>query len=271
MASPPLRTDDGALAIHAHRGFAGVAPENTIRASTLAAERFDADWIEVDVQPTADGTPVCYHDPGLGDAEGGRGLTDTTGLVRGTGTDDVLAAEVLDSGETIPTLADLLDALPAGTGVNVELKSPGGPVDDDDGLFFDDDNREDQRELWDDFVADVAPIVDERASDRRVLFSSFFEGALAAANEYAPAVDRAIVAAGGLEDALAVADRQDAAAIHAPAEVLATPDTPFVENAHDADLAVNAWTVESWDTCRDLARTGVDGVIADYPFLDVTV
>lgn len=271
MSTSPLRTDDGSLAIHAHRAFAGVAPENTIHAATLAAERFDADWIEVDVQPTADGTPVCYHDPGLGDEEGGRGITDATGLVRGTPAEEVLATEVMDSGETIPTLADLLDALPSGVGVNVELKSPGGPVDDDDSLFFDDDNREDQRELWDDCLVDVAPVLDERAGDHRFLLSSFFEGALAAAREQVPDVDRAIVAAGDLEVGMAVADRQDAAAIHAPAEVLATLDTPFVENAHDADLAVNAWTVETWTYCRDLAAAGVDGVIADYPFLDATL
>lgn len=271
MPSPTLRADDGALTVHAHRGFAGVAPENTIGAATLAAERFDADWIEIDVQPTADGTPVCFHDPGLGDEEGSRALTDASGLVRGTPTDEVLTAEVMDSGETVPTLADFLDALPAGIGVNVELKSPGGPVDDPGSLLFDDDNREEQRELWDDFVADVAPVLAEHASNNPVLLSSFFEGALAAARERLPDVDRALITAGDLDDGLTIAARQEATAIHPPADGIADVGASFVERAHDADLTVTVWTVETWRTCRDLAAAGVDGVIADYPFLDASL
>ena len=37
-----------------HRGASGEAPENTLRAFTLAAEQ-GADGVELDVQPSADG------------------------------------------------------------------------------------------------------------------------------------------------------------------------------------------------------------------------
>lgn len=260
--------DESAPSIQAHRGFAGVAPENTILAARVAAERYGADWVEVDVQPTADGTVVCFHDAALGEAEGSRGITDATGIVRATPTEDVLAAEVLDSGATIPRLADLLDALPESVGVNVELKNPGGPADDDEGLLFDD-NQEDQRELWDDLVADVAPILADR--DRPIALSSFFEGALAAAREHVPDRPRAIIPAGDLQAGIAIAERQDAAWINAPAEALIEAGTPFVAEQHDAGRVVNAWTVEEWTTFRDLATIGVDGVIADYPFPDATL
>lgn len=47
--------------ITAHRGSSGAAPENTISAVLLAAQQ-GAGYAEVDVQMTADGVVVLYHD-----------------------------------------------------------------------------------------------------------------------------------------------------------------------------------------------------------------
>ncbi|MBY8974631.1 glycerophosphodiester phosphodiesterase [Rhodobacteraceae bacterium NNCM2] len=48
-------------AVIAHRGAAGARPENTM-ASVEEAIRVGADWIEIDVQETADGEVVVLHD-----------------------------------------------------------------------------------------------------------------------------------------------------------------------------------------------------------------
>ena len=45
----------------AHRGAAGARPENTMAAIERAIED-GADWIEIDVQETADGEVVVFHD-----------------------------------------------------------------------------------------------------------------------------------------------------------------------------------------------------------------
>ena len=45
----------------AHRGAAGKAPENTM-ASIRQAIEDGTDWIEIDVQETADGKVVVIHD-----------------------------------------------------------------------------------------------------------------------------------------------------------------------------------------------------------------
>ena len=59
----------------AHRGAAGLAPENTARA--LEASIADTvEWAEVDVRLTRDGHHVLYRDDELG------GQTDATGRVR---------------------------------------------------------------------------------------------------------------------------------------------------------------------------------------------
>ena len=63
----------------AHRGFGGLYPENTIVAMRGAVQA-DADAIEIDLMPCADGTPVVFHDPQLSGRPNG-GLTDAKGIV----------------------------------------------------------------------------------------------------------------------------------------------------------------------------------------------
>lgn len=267
---PPQKstTEAGSPTVQAHRCFAGVAPENTVLAARTAVDRFDAAWLEVDVQPTDDGTVVCFHDSALDEREGSRGITDGVGAVRDLPTETVCSAEVLGSGHTVPRLAEFLNAVPVDVGVNVELKSPGSPVGKPD-LRLDDESLAEQRELWAEFVTDVVDVLADE--DRPLVFSSFFEGAIAAAAEHAPAIPRAVIVGTDLEAGRAVADRHDAVAINARSSLLLEAGAPFVTDAHEFGVAVNAWTVRDWTTCRDLASIGVDGVIADYPFLDATL
>lgn len=271
MAPDLAPVDADGLTIQAHRGFAGVAPENTVLAARTAAERFGAEWIEIDVQPTADGTVVCFHDATLEATEDGRGVTDATGTVWRTPTETVLGAEVLGSGETVPRLSTLDAELPPDVGLNLELKSPGAPVDEEHWLFDDarEAQREDRRGDWAAFVDDVLDALG--TADRPLVVSSFFEGAVAAAAERAPSVPRAVIVGADLATGREVAVRHDAAALNARAELLLERGADAVAAAHDDDLAVNAWTVREWTTARDLAAIGVDGLIADYPFLDATL
>jgi len=55
-----VQTDD-ATQIAAHRGASAVAPENTMAAVEMAIAA-QADWVEIDVQETADGQVVVLHD-----------------------------------------------------------------------------------------------------------------------------------------------------------------------------------------------------------------
>jgi glycerophosphoryl diester phosphodiesterase len=47
--------------IIAHRGFSGLAPENTLAAFSLAAN-IGVDLIELDIHQTSDGVIICHHD-----------------------------------------------------------------------------------------------------------------------------------------------------------------------------------------------------------------
>ena len=281
--------DDGTLAVVAHRGFAGENPENTVAAVEAATattpngtadeaassgpNRRRADWVEVDVVPTADGDVVAIHDvelSGRGGRSGTTGLTDATGVVWETDTETVTSATVLESGETVPLLADVFDVVPPDVGVNVELKNP-GRRDLRPGEKLDGEALAERTALWRPFVERVLDVVDGHRNDH--LFSSFCEGALAAVRQLSSSPVAPLVS-DSIEDGIAVARAYDAEAIHPPID--AVRGTPFFDAArfgHADDLvsvahadgrAVNVWTVETWYQAARVASAGVDGIIADY-------
>jgi len=261
----------------AHRGFAGENPENT-RAAARAATRDDgpgrrADMIELDVVPTADGDVVVFHDDDLAGRDGaGMGLTDTSGLVWETSTAAVTSAEVLQTGETVPTLRDVLGLIPADVEVKSELKKPGSTA-----LRFGEkltgDKLETQQAIWRPFVTRVVDIAETYGHE--LLFSSFYEAALAVVSEQSMA-SLAPILSESVDAGLAIAEAYDADAIHPPvAMIRGTPffddsrfgDTDLLRRARKHGRAVNVWTVESWYQADRLADAGVDGLIADYSTL----
>ncbi|MFC4542555.1 glycerophosphodiester phosphodiesterase [Halosolutus amylolyticus] len=270
MASP---------AVIAHRGYAGIAPENTIGAAVRAADRAETAMLEIDVQPAACDTPVVIHDERLEGTRDGRPLTDAAGRVWETDLETVRAARVLGTDETVPTLAALLEAVPETVGVNVELKNPGTAD-----LRFADalapDDRDDRRAVWAPFVDRVVEICDDFAGE--ILFSSFYEGAIAALREVGPDYAAAPLVWDDLEAGFEIADRYDCEAIHPPRNAIAGTgltstgyagfdagdrDIDVIERAHDEGRAVNVWTIETWTQFDQLARAGVDGIVVDYPGL----
>jgi glycerophosphoryl diester phosphodiesterase len=247
----PTPTDPTTVA---HRGFAGVNPENTVGAVRAAAA--SADRVEVDVVACADGTPVVFHDAHLDGRGDSRGLTDGRGAVRDLSADAVTAAEVADSGETVPTLGGLLDA--TSVPLDVELKAhANGPVRRG---TLPAGERVAARDRWLPLVDRVLDALDGRS----VRLSSFCEGALAAVRERDPSRALAPIcrdAADGLE----LAERYDTTAIHPS---LTTVGTDLVAAAHDAGREVNVWTVRTWQEARAAVAAGADGLVADYPGLD---
>ncbi|NKE35499.1 glycerophosphodiester phosphodiesterase [Natronococcus sp. JC468] len=266
-------------AVIAHRGYAGVAPENTIAAAVAAAEREGTAMLEIDVQPAACGTPVVFHDERLDGTREGRPVTDASGFVWETPLETLESLSVLGTDEPIPTLSALLEAVPETVGINVELKNP-GTADLRVGESLSADARENRRELWRPFVERV--LEGCAAFGGELLFSSFCEGALAAlrdASDYAAAP----LVRDDLEAGLEIARRYDCEAIHPPRNAVlgtslatepyagpsaAEPEIDVVETAHEEGRAVNVWTVDSWLQFDELAAAGVDGIVADYPRLE---
>src|SRR5689334_8385953 len=96
----------------AHRGASADAPENTLAAFELAIVQ-GADFVELDVQASADGALVVFHDLALDRLTPARGP-----LRRHT----LAELQALRAG--IPTLEEVLDLCAGRIGVMAELKSP---------------------------------------------------------------------------------------------------------------------------------------------------
>jgi glycerophosphoryl diester phosphodiesterase len=217
-----------------------------------------ADMIEVDIMPCGDGDTVVFHDRNLS------GLTDEAGVVWETDAESVLSAEVLESGETVPRLTEVMDAIPPEVGVNLEFKSRG--------------NKE-----WTTFAEDVLSVAADYEND--VLVSSFAEEAIAAVAENYPEVPIAFLFWNDIQAGLEVTDRYGCDAMNVPFNMVA--GTPFfsenigfdnipeggyagvdlVEEADARGIDLNVWTVQTWYEAEQLVAAGVDGLIADYPNL----
>lgn len=269
----------GTPALIAHRGFAGVYPENTIaaveQAATGLASGGPPEMVEIDVMATADGEVVVFHDFELGR------VTDAPAELAGQSVweipyETLAELDVLGTGETVPTLETVLDAIPPEVGVNVEFKNPGSAdVRPRENLPPGD--REAQADLWRDFAERVVATLADY--DHEVLVSSFAEGALAAVRRADPSIPVAAVFAESIADGMEVARRYDCEVVHAPWNMIAGTDlfnaeygslgpyenVDLVAAAHAEGRAVNVWTVESWYQANQLRQAGVDGLIADYP------
>lgn len=119
---------DGPAEIVAHRGFSARAPENTLAALSEAMEA-GADAVEFDLQVTADGEPVLFHDDTLSRTSNGRGdiRSQTLASLRGLDAGAWFSPE--HSGERVPPLGDALDLLTPWRGrIYAEMKGVGSPA-----------------------------------------------------------------------------------------------------------------------------------------------
>jgi glycerophosphoryl diester phosphodiesterase len=113
----------------AHRGASAQAPENTMEAYRLAVEA-GADAIELDVHLSQDGQMALIHDDTVDRTTDGVGRVDgfnMAGLQRFDAGARFTAADgstpFARKGLKIPTLPEVLDWLPDGVGLVVEIKA----------------------------------------------------------------------------------------------------------------------------------------------------
>ncbi|GGN22500.1 glycerophosphodiester phosphodiesterase [Halarchaeum nitratireducens] len=210
----------------AHRGCAEQYPENTVHAIRRVAAHVDA--VEVDVRRCASGELVVVHDATIDR------VADRCGRVADLTYADLADCDVLDTGDGVPTLEAVFDAVPSDLALNVELKETG-------------------------LADDVAALAG--GHDHDVLVSSFLVDALHESRGVAPALDRALLFDDDRETPLDVAAEIECTAVHpSVARCLATP---IVERAHERGFDVNAWTVRTVADAERLAERGVDGIIVD--------
>ncbi|MCJ7513506.1 MAG: hypothetical protein MUO23_11115 [Anaerolineales bacterium] len=231
--------------IIAHRGASRYAPENTLAAFRLAGE-MGAQAIELDAKLTRDGQVVVHHDRTLERTTTGAGKLSAHTLDQLKQLDAGRKFSASFTGEGIPTLEEVFEAVSSSVLINVELTNYERPMDA--------------------LPEEVVRLVKAAGLQARVLFSSLNPLSLRRAKRLAPEIPRALVvraSAAGLKRAVYrwVSPQQ---AYH-PEDPMVTPETILRE--HRAGRRVNVWTVNDPARIRELLDWGVDGVITDVPDL----
>lgn len=211
----------------AHRGFDDEYPPNTVAAVKQAAPQ--ADMIELDIHRCKSGELVVAHNEII-----------DIGLDGVSEVDELTAAELADldthEGEGIQTLEEVIDAIPAETDVNCELKES-------------------------ECIDDALQIA--REAPNHVVVSSFDAETVHETREESDGVSLAYVLDATPTDDIEFAESIDCAFVHPHTSLCLLTD--LVTQAHDAGMEVNAWTVDSQPGAWALKQRGVDGVIASSP------
>jgi len=242
----------------AHRGGAGLWPENTLQAFQ-GAIALGCSHLETDLRMTRDGQIVLMHDARL------ERTTNGTGELRALSLEEL---KRLDAGHhfspgdgaypargrglTVPTLEELVEAAPPGVCFNVEIKERGEP--------------DLPHALW--------KFIEQHRLEDRIIVAA----------ERQPLLDRFRRWSGGRVATGAtrreclkfwLASRLGAARwVSRPYQALQIPVsagnvrflTPrLLESAHRLGIAVHVWTIDDKREMRELLDSGVDGLMTDYP------
>jgi glycerophosphoryl diester phosphodiesterase len=223
----------------AHRGASAYAPENTLPAFELAV-RHNADMLELDVQRSADGVLIVFHDETTERWDGRkRRVTDCR-------LDELRALDV--GGARIAMLAEVCAlARERGVGLNVELKGLG-------------------------IGADVARLLHEERVEELVLISSFSPIALGEVAVANPRLPRAYLM--GTRTYRPDVRFREGWPFRSLRRTGATAWHPayqlpllawLIPRVRRAGYRVNVWTVNDVAAMRRLIALDVDGIITDMP------
>ena len=224
--------------VMAHRGASKGAPENTM-ASFRQAIDDQADWIELDVQETADGVVVVMHDSDfMRLANNKRNVWDSTTAELA----DIDIGSWFDAkfqSERVVTLAQVLDECRDRVGVIIELK------------YYGHDQQLEQR---------VAELVEARGMTDQVMAMSLKRSQVEQMKSLRPEWKVGLlmsVAAGDLKklDIDFVAVNARFATRH------------LIRKAHSNGQQVFVWTVNDAATMSAMISRGVDGLLTDRPAL----
>jgi glycerophosphoryl diester phosphodiesterase len=240
----------------AHRGGAGLWPENTLYGFERAAA-LGVDVIETDVRATSDGEVVVMHDEHVERTTDGAGRVGSMTLAelkrldagfRWTA-DGGRTFPFRGQGVTVPTLREVFAALPS-VRFNIEPKQADPPI-----------------------VAPLCRLIREYGMTGKVMVAAFRGSTLEQFRRECPEV--ATSASTSEVGAFLAVQRSGLANSYSPPmQAVQVPERAggvrvltrdFVAAAHGRNLRVHAWTVNDEADMRRLLDMGLDGVMTDYP------
>lgn len=247
LATPMLH----AVEIIGHRGASYDAPENTVISAKLGYQQ-KADGVELDLYLTKDNTLAVLHDATTKRTTGVDGKIKEMTLAEIKKLDAGSWKDKKYTGEKIPTLDEMLEVVPKGKRLVIEIK--------------------------DKDVAIVPPIIDSlkrtKKTSKDALFISFNYPVLLAAKKALPDYIALYLASykpdkttGKVKPDLdeLIAQCKEAGFEGLNLEQKWPIDAAFAKKVHDAGLKLYVWTVDDAEVAKRLTAAGVDGITTNRP------
>lgn len=225
----------------AHRGGSDWAPENTMAAFRKSIE-FGVDGIEIDVQRCNTGELVVFHDADVGRTTNGVGLVkditypELKRLSAGLWFDEEFRSEY------VPLLSEVLELINGRVILNIEIKNT--PIE------------------YPGIEDDLIELLESYPHRDKLIISSFDHQIIRRLHELAPDLQLALLADALFVDLVDYARKIGATVWHPCVDSLRAE---AVREAHEANLEVNAWTLNDarkWDYALNI---GLDGIVTDDP------
>jgi glycerophosphoryl diester phosphodiesterase len=242
--------------VMAHRGGAGLWPENTMYGFERAVD-LGVDMLETEIHSTADNILVLMHDSTVDRTTNGSGpiraftLEELKTLDAGYNwtSDGGQTFPFRGSGITVPTLEEVFIALPTAR-INIDIKQEKPSL-----------------------VEPLCKTIRTFDMTDKVMVASFNSKVLKAFRRVCPEVT---TSAGTGEVAFFfMVNMVFLGAVYRPAcQAFQVPEYSsglrvltkrFVETAHGLNLAVHVWTINEVTDMKRLLALGVDGIVTDYP------
>jgi len=222
--------------IMAHRGASQAAPENSLAAVRMAMEA-GSDWVEIDVQETADGEVVVIHDSDFMKLARNKTKVWDARLLDLQNIDIGSSFGPLFENERVPTLSEVLQLCQGKTGVLIELK------------YYGHDQQLEQR---------VVDIVEKHGMSNEIMVMSLKPEGVRKMKRLRPNWKCGVllsVSVGNIQKIEA-----DFLAVNAR---FATRS--LINKLHYAGKEIYVWTVDDPVSMSLLMNRGVDGVITNRP------
>lgn len=226
----------------AHRGESYIAPENTLAAINLAWEKND-DGVEIDIHLSRDKKIMVMHDECTGR------VSTTNLIIADTDSDELRKLDIGSykgekyAGEKIPFLEEVLETVPAGKVLLVEIKA---------GL---------------DILPGVKKAFEESEKKSQIIAIGFDLEVMAAFKKLMPEVPSLWLGYPGKDDQgnlknydLSIIDKVVSKGLDGFDLFFGGLNQEFVDAIRTAGLQLHVWTVDEIDEAKRVIALGIDGL-----------
>ncbi len=227
--------------IIAHRGFSGIAPENTLIAFQKAIES-GADYFELDVHKSSDGKIFVIHDKSIN-----RTSSDgAEGTIAEMTCKDIKKVKVgypdkfgeTYKNEKIPTLKEALKLAKGKIKVCIEIKIHG-------------------------IEKEVLKIINDLKMNNKVIIFSFYDSVLVKIRQLDATIPILYLKNKADNTTIDYAKNINSNAIGVGYKTNITKE--FLNLAHKAEIEIWKWTVNENTQMQQLINLGIDGIITNFP------